>query len=151
MSGSSLFEIENHGLEHKPCSVNGKSSYGIAGTADAGAVFDEIEKNARKIESAIARKPRYYRSGTAYYDEIATEIAEYLGCTVVGFSVLGEKGATYSKEQVKQAFLNARPGDIIVCHMNHPEGETAEGVIAAIPALKKRGFRFVKLSGAALQ
>jgi peptidoglycan/xylan/chitin deacetylase (PgdA/CDA1 family) len=31
-------------------------------------------------------------------------------------------------------------------HMNHPEGETAQGVIEAIPEMKKRGFRFVKLS-----
>jgi peptidoglycan/xylan/chitin deacetylase (PgdA/CDA1 family) len=31
-------------------------------------------------------------------------------------------------------------------HMNHPEGETAEGLMGAIPELKKRGFRFIKLS-----
>jgi hypothetical protein len=31
-------------------------------------------------------------------------------------------------------------------HMNHPEGETGEGVIEAIPELKKRGFRFAELS-----
>jgi hypothetical protein len=30
--------------------------------------------------------------------------------------------------------------------MNHPEGETAAGVMAAIPELKRRGFRFVRLS-----
>jgi hypothetical protein len=30
--------------------------------------------------------------------------------------------------------------------MNHPESETAGGVIEAIPELKKRGFRFVKVS-----
>src|SRR4030042_5268251 len=27
-----FFEIENHGLNHRPCSVNGRSAYGIAGT-----------------------------------------------------------------------------------------------------------------------
>jgi hypothetical protein len=30
--------------------------------------------------------------------------------------------------------------------MNHPEGQTAEGVMGAIPELGKRGFRFVKVS-----
>jgi hypothetical protein len=30
--------------------------------------------------------------------------------------------------------------------MNHPEGETGEGLMEAIPELKKRGFGFVKLS-----
>jgi hypothetical protein len=31
-------------------------------------------------------------------------------------------------------------------HMNHPEGQTAAGAFAALPELKRRGFRFVKLS-----
>jgi peptidoglycan/xylan/chitin deacetylase (PgdA/CDA1 family) len=44
-----LFEIENHGFEHKPCSVSGKSIYGIKGTRNAAEVVDEIEKNGRKI------------------------------------------------------------------------------------------------------
>ena len=37
-------------------------------------------------------------------------------------------------------------GDIVIMHMNHPEGETAEGVIAAIPILQKQGYEFKKLS-----
>jgi peptidoglycan/xylan/chitin deacetylase (PgdA/CDA1 family) len=70
---------------------------------------------------------------------------------VVGFSVLGDRGATYSREQVKNALLSANTGSIIICHMNHPEKETAEGVIDAIPELKKKGFEFVKLSGYSLR
>ena len=38
------------------------------------------------------------------------------------------------------------PGDIIIAHMNHPEAGTGAGIIAAMPELKKRGFKFVKLS-----
>jgi peptidoglycan/xylan/chitin deacetylase (PgdA/CDA1 family) len=146
-----LFEIENHGFEHKPCSVNGKSIYGIQGTRDAGEIVDEIEKNGLKIQALTGRKPEYYRSGTAYYDEIGAAIAEKLGYTVVGFSVLGDRGASYSREQVKKALLSATAGSIIICHMNHPEKETAEGVIEAIPELKKKGFSFVKLSGYSLK
>lgn len=141
-----LFEIENHGMEHKPCSVNGRSVYGLQGTKNVGEVVDEIEKNGKKIQALTGRKPRYYRSGTAYYDEIGAAIAERLGYMVVGFSVLGDAGATYSKKQVKEALLGASAGSIIICHMNHPEKETAEGVMAAVPALKKKGFKFVRLS-----
>jgi peptidoglycan/xylan/chitin deacetylase (PgdA/CDA1 family) len=141
-----LFEIENHGWEHKPCSVSGKSVYGIQGTRDADEVVDEIEKNGRKILALTGRKPVYYRSGTAYYDEIGTAIAGKLGYGVAGFSVLGDKGATYSKEEVRRALMSASAGSIIICHMNHPEKETAEGVMEAIPELKKKGFGFVKLS-----
>jgi len=146
-----LFEIENHGFEHKPCSVSGKSIYGIQGTRNAGEVVDEIEKNGRKIEALTGRRPKYYRSGTAYYDEIGVKIAEKLGYEVVGFSVLGDRGATYSREQVKNALLAATAGSIIICHMNHPEKETAEGVIEAIPELKKKGFEFVRLSDYSLE
>lgn len=146
LAANPLFEIENHGLAHKPCSVNGKSVYGISGTKDVGEVVDEIEKNGRKIEALTGRKPKFYRSGTAYYDEIGVQIAGRLGYQVVGFSVLGDKGASYSKAQVKEALLGSTPGTIVICHMNHPEKETREGVITAIPELKKKGFRFVKLS-----
>jgi peptidoglycan/xylan/chitin deacetylase (PgdA/CDA1 family) len=141
-----LFEIENHGLNHKPCSANGRSAYGIAGTKSVGEIFDEIEKNAIKIQNLTGRKPKYYRPGTAQSDEICVEIANALGYEVVNFSVRGDAGATYGREQVKRALLNAPPSSIILLHMNHPEGETAEGVIEAIPESKKRGFGFVKLS-----
>jgi peptidoglycan/xylan/chitin deacetylase (PgdA/CDA1 family) len=42
--------------------------------------------------------------------------------------------------------MECPPSSIILMHMNHPEGETADGVIEAIPELKKRGFKFVKLA-----
>lgn len=146
-----LFEIGNHGLEHKPCSVTGKSIYGLAGTKNAGEVFDEIEKNGEKIAALAGKKPRYYRSGGTYYDEITVKIAEKLNYEVIGFSVLGDNGATYSRSQVKDALLSASPGSIILCHMNHPEKETAEGLMEAVPELRKKGFVFVKLSDSMLE
>lgn len=141
-----LFEIENHGLNHKPCSVNGRSVYGIEGTKSVDEIMGEIEQNAIKIETLIGRKPRYYRPGAAYCDEICVQVAIALGYEVVSFGVLGDAGVTYSKSQVKEALLNAPPSSIVLLHMNHPEGETAEGVIEAVPELKRRGFEFVKLS-----
>jgi peptidoglycan/xylan/chitin deacetylase (PgdA/CDA1 family) len=141
-----LFELQNHGLNHKPSSVNGRSAYGIEGTKSVAEVFDEIEENAIKIQALTGRRPRYYRPGTAFSDEIGVKIANALGYEVVSFSVRGDAGATSLKNQVKRALLKARPCSIIVMHMNHPEGETAEGLMEAIPELKNWGFRFVKLS-----
>ena len=141
-----LFEIENHGLNHKPCSVNGRSIYGIEGTRTVDELIDEIEQNGIKIQKLIGRKPKFYRPATAYCDEIGVEVANGLGYEVVNFNVLGDAGATYSKSQVKEALLNAPFSSIILMHMNHPEGETAEGLMEAIPELRKRGFKFVKLS-----
>jgi peptidoglycan/xylan/chitin deacetylase (PgdA/CDA1 family) len=65
---------------------------------------------------------------------------------VVNLSVLGDAGATYSRRRVKEALWNAPPSSIILLHMNRPQSDIAEGVIEAIPELKRHGFRFVKLS-----
>ena len=141
-----LYEIENHGSKHRPCSATGRSVYGIKGTMSVAEIYDEIELNALEILNLTGRKPKYYRPGAAYGDEVCAEIASALGYEVVNFSVRGDAGATYSKKQVEEALLHSAPASIILMHMNHPEGKTAEGVSAAIPELKKRGFRFVKLS-----
>ncbi len=141
-----LFEIANHGLAHKPCSVSGKSMYGIPGTASIGEVVDEIELNNRKILAITGRRPAFYRSGTAYYDEVGTAIAERLGCRVAGFSVLGDAGATLPKAKVARALMAAPAGSIVICHMNHPEKETAEGVMDAVPVMLNKGIKFVHLS-----
>lgn len=146
LAANPLFEIANHGLRHKPASVSGRSIYGIEGTKDAGELVEEIELNARKIEAITRVRPRLYRSGTAYYDEVAVEIAHALRHEVAGFSVLGDAGATYTAARVKAALLGAAAGDVILCHMNHPESGTGAGIISAVPELKRRGFTFVRMS-----
>jgi peptidoglycan/xylan/chitin deacetylase (PgdA/CDA1 family) len=146
LAANPLFEIANHGIRHKPASITGRSIYGIAGTKDVAEVVEEIELNARNIEAISGVRPKLYRSGTAYYDEIAVQISQGLGHEVAGFSLLGDAGATWNASQVKAALLKAVPGDIALLHMNHPEAGTGAGIMAAVPELKKRGFRFVRMS-----
>ena len=74
------------------------------------------------------------------------EVANALGHEVAGFSILGDAGATYGPAQVRAALIKAGPGDILICHMNHPESGTGAGIMAAVPELLRRGFRFVRLS-----
>ena len=146
LAANPLFEIANHGMRHKPASASGRSIYGIGGTQNAGEVVEEIELNARKIEAVSGVRPKLYRSGTAYYDEVAVKISQGLGHEVAGYSLLGDAGATWSAAQVKAALLKAVPGDIALLHMNHPEAGTGEGISAAVPELQRRGFRFVRMS-----
>ena len=146
LAANPLFEIANHGIRHKPASINGRSVYGIAGTQSVAEVVEEIELNARKIELISGMRPKLYRSGTAYYDEIAVQISQGLGHEVAGYSLLGDAGATWSASQVKTALLKAVSGDIALLHMNHPEAGTGEGLIAAVPELQRRGFRLVRMS-----
>ncbi|KKS68315.1 MAG: Polysaccharide deacetylase [candidate division TM6 bacterium GW2011_GWE2_42_60] len=145
LAANPLFEIESHGMEHKPCSVNGNSIYGLQGTKSPAEVVDEVEKNGLKIALLTGRKPKYYRSGTAFYDEVAVQIVSELGYKVIGFSVLGDKGATLNANEVEKAFLTSENGSIIICHFNRPEKETGAGLRRAIPKLKEKGFTFVKL------
>jgi peptidoglycan/xylan/chitin deacetylase (PgdA/CDA1 family) len=88
LSKDPLFEIENHGFNHRPCSVDGESEYGIHGTKDIPHAIDEIEANAEKIEKITGRRPAFYRSATAYTDEACAKIAKQLGITIISFDVL---------------------------------------------------------------
>ncbi|MBH8598648.1 polysaccharide deacetylase family protein [Thermoactinomyces sp. CICC 10523] len=140
-----LFEIENHGTEHRPLSVTGRSAYGIGGTKNAAAVINEVLGNDQLITRLTGRKPKFFRTGTAFYDDVAVKLVYGLGEKPVNYDILGDAGATYNTRQVEQALLTAKPGSIVIMHMNQPSHDTAEGVIKSIPLLKKKGFRFVKL------
>lgn len=141
-----LFEIENHGANHQPASTEGRSAYGLLGTRSPEELYREVEGNARLIEDLTGRRPRFYRSGTAYYDPGAIALIQQWGVQPVGFSILGDAGATYSRSQVKQAFLKGiQPGAVSIMHMNHPERDSGNGLIDTLPELIRQGYRFVHL------
>ena len=146
LAADPLFEIANHGTEHRPLSVNGRSAYGLAGTSSVANVVDEVAVNQQLITKLTGTAPAFFRSGTAYYDDVAVRIVNDLGLQVINFNVLGDAGATYSAPQVAGAMLSSKPGSIILAHMNRPNSGTAEGIAAALPKLRKRGFRLVRLS-----
>ena len=141
-----LFELGNHGAKHKPLSVTGRKAYGIKGTVDVGSLYDEVEENARKIEDLTGRRPLFFRSGTAHYDDVAVRIVQTLGYKMAGFSVNGDFGGTASPSKVKNTILSMRGGDIILLHMNRPGSGTLSGLRQAVPQMRERGFTFVKLS-----
>lgn len=145
LSKNNNFEIENHGYSHKPLSVNKKSVYNIEGTSNVEDVIKEIKLNDDAIYKLTGKKPKYFRSGTAYYDEVAIEIAEELGYKIAGFSINGDGGATFSKEEVINEVSKGKSGDIIISHFNQPNGYTYEGLKEAIIALREEGYKFVKL------
>ncbi len=142
-----LFEIANHGMKHRPLSINGKSIYGRNGTRSKQEVLEEVEGNNKLLQSLNQKRPLFFRSGTAYYDEIAVDIVQKeLQMEIAGFSINSDAGATYSKDAVVSELTSANSGDIVIAHMNHPEGFTAEGFMVGLQTLKEKGFNFVKLS-----
>ncbi|WP_259316475.1 polysaccharide deacetylase family protein [Kitasatospora xanthocidica] len=146
LAADPLFEIGNHGTVHRPLSVTGRSAYGIAGTRGVGEVYDEVAGNAEKLTGLLGHPPRFFRSGTAHYDDVATRVVADLGQRVAGFTVNGDDGATLRSAEVRREVASAPPGAIVIGHMNRPGGGTAPGVAAAVPGLLAAGRRFVRLS-----
>jgi len=142
------FDIQNHGMNHRPASLTGRRAFGIAGTRNRTELLAEVRDAALLIRSLTGRNPRFYRSGTNFYEAAAVALLRENGVQAAGYSVLGDAGATWSARHVKAALLSARPGDIVILHANHPESGTAEGVIGALPEMIARGIRFTTLSDA---
>lgn len=147
LSSDTLFEIENHGLNHRPCSVDGEVAYGIKGTPSVPDAFDEIEANERKIEILTGYRPLFFRSATAYIDEACAKLARQLGVTVVSFDVLAGDAIPFNHVEniTKTVLKTIKPGAIVLMHFNHPEWNTYESLVMIIPELRKRGYTFAKL------
>ena len=146
LAADPLFDIANHGTRHLPLSVRGQSAYGIRGTRSVGEVYDEVAGNARKLRGLVGHPMRLFRSGTAHYDDVATQIVHDLGEQVIGFEVNGDGGATFTPQQVAGALDTVRPGSIVIAHMNQPGHGTAAGMRAALPTLRGAGYRFVHVA-----
>jgi peptidoglycan/xylan/chitin deacetylase (PgdA/CDA1 family) len=140
-----LFRVENHGLKHRPCSVNGRGAYGIRGTGNLDLLIDEIQGNADVIREITGRAPRFYRPGTAHLDDVCVAASSRLGETVLGFTVAADGGASYSRGEVREALVRAPSGSIILLHGHRPDGHGREGLADALPKLRARGVKFVRL------
>lgn len=143
-----LFELANHGWEHRPLSVTGASAYGIAGTKNPAGVYDEIVRGVDALAEITGERSSFFRPGTAWCDDVAVEIATRLGVSIIAFDVNADAGATASKASVAAALGTVRDRSIAIGHFNRPEGATAEGVAQALPKLLDRGVRFAKLGDA---
>lgn len=142
LAANPLFEIANHGTQHKPLSVTGASAYGIAGTGSAAEAVVEVWGNHQAIAELTGAPPRFFRSGTAHYDDVAVEIVTALGEQVVGFAVNADAGATFGAETVRAQVAGAAPGSILIAHMNQPSSGTAAGILAGVDDQLARGESF---------
>jgi len=142
-----LFEIENHGLNHRPCSIKGDSIFGIKGTRNISAAYDEIEINAQKIHFITGRRPKFFRSATAFTDEASVNMAKKLGVSVVSYDVLSGDAIpeTSSQTIVNNTMKHVVMGSIIIMHFNHPANNTCKALKIIIPKLRAEGYSFAKL------
>ena len=112
-----LFSIQNHGGAHKPLSVTPREAYGIKAAGSVAGVMEEVLAGERIIQEITGARPRFFRSGTAHYDDVSVRLLQDLGYLPAGFSVNGDGGATFTARQVRAALMACQPGDIILGHI----------------------------------
>ncbi|MFB7721313.1 MULTISPECIES: polysaccharide deacetylase family protein [unclassified Nocardia] len=145
LAGNPLFELANHGTAHRPLSVNGHAAYEIKGTGSPQEAVDEVWGNHERLTQLTGHAPRFFRTGTAHYDDLAVNIVQDLGEVPVGYSLNADYGATSNAAQVQANMMKAAPGGISLAHMHRPKSGTGPGMYAALTALKGNGFQFVRL------
>jgi peptidoglycan/xylan/chitin deacetylase (PgdA/CDA1 family) len=146
LAHNDLFEIENHGLNHKAASINGKSIYHIQGTKSIDELIAEIELNARKIEKLTGQRPKYYRSAGGWYDELSMKIVKELGFECVNGNSAGfDFKDNISADEIYRNIKMIESPSIIALHMNHAKWHEKEALQKFIPEMKSKGYRFVKL------
>lgn len=148
LAANPLFELANHGWEHRPLTVAGQSAYGIKGTAGPGEAYDEIVRGMDALAEVTGERSPYFRPGTAWVDDVAVEIAARLGVEIIAFSINADAGATAPKNTVAANLGRAKNRTITLGHFNRPEGDTAEGLAKALPKLLDAGRRFATLTDA---
>lgn len=147
LAADTLFAIENHGLNHKPCSLAGHSAYGIQGTRSPVEAYDEVVVNAIKIRRITGRNPALYRSSTGFVDETAVKLAADAGIRMVSYTIISGDAVPDAPVDILADYVirHAKAGAIVIMHFNHPEWNGCEALKKIVPALRANGYRFVRL------
>jgi peptidoglycan/xylan/chitin deacetylase (PgdA/CDA1 family) len=140
-----LFEIANHSYSHpgfaQPC-------YGLEKVNDAQKKYElyhskAVIKAATGVDTTLFRFP----GGCQRADDI--NLVHSMGMQVVGWDIVSGDAFSHNiKTIVNNVLQNAHDGGIIVAHMNAGPNapRTADAVSEIVPALRARGYRFVKVS-----
>lgn len=146
-----LFELANHSYSHPgfemPCF--GLPGIPLAGKSLAEAKAAQVTQTQALLERVAGVKNPYFRfpGGCASPADVA--VVEKLGLQVIGWDAPGEDGGQRNPGViVRNVLSHTQNGSIIVLHSHGGPKvpATADALAQLIPALKARGFEFVKLS-----
>ncbi len=134
MARNPLFEIGNHAFTHPH----------LTRLSDAG-IRDELLRAQAEIAFWTGRAPTLFRPPYGEYDARVLRVAAELGLTTVEYDLpSGDPDARASaRSLVSWVLREARPGSIVVMHINHPAFHTAEALPAIVRGLRARGFDLV--------
>ncbi|MBS0562125.1 MAG: polysaccharide deacetylase family protein [Proteobacteria bacterium] len=146
-----LFSLQNHGERHLPPVLGDRRVFGlpVAGTMEA--VHREVQRGAGLIEATGAPRPRWYRGAAGLYSPDALAGIRAMGVWIAGYALNADAGASLPAAAVARRIAAARPGDVIVAHVNQPHRPSGAGVAEGIAALKQAGAAFVLLDAASTE
>lgn len=148
LAHSDLFEIENHGENHVPAITDQPRVFGLATAGSLAAVSQEVLGGAAAVTATFGRSPAWYRDASARYSRDAVQLIGNLGYRIAGYSLNADVGASLPAAAVSKRIAAAKPGDVVIAHINHPERPAGAGVAEGIRALVAKGVRFERLDTA---
>ncbi|MFF2407095.1 polysaccharide deacetylase family protein [Streptomyces sp. NPDC058092] len=145
MGADPLFEIANHSYSHyaftSPC-------YGLP-TVAKGEMRAEVERAFAAFRKAGVRHVvPYFRFPGGCYDDATLRALAPERVTAVQWDVVsGDAFATDADAVARQVLAGVKPGSVVVMHCTRSAAPvTDEAVRKAVPELRSRGYRFVKVS-----
>ncbi|MFF2848363.1 polysaccharide deacetylase family protein [Streptomyces sp. NPDC058001] len=140
-----LFEIANHSYSHYAFTSD---CYGLP-TVPADDMRSDVERAYTSLRKAGVPNPMpYFRFPGGCYDDRALKAITPTGVTAVQWDVVsGDAFATDADAVAQQVLEGVRPGSVVVMHCTRSAAPTTERAIqTVVPELRKRGFKFVKVS-----
>ncbi|MEU3729487.1 polysaccharide deacetylase family protein [Streptomyces sp. NPDC033538] len=139
------FEIANHSYSHYAYTDD---CYGLP-TVPKERMRSDVERAYAAFEKAGVRNAMpYFRFPGGCYDKAALEELTATGVTAVQWDVVsGDAFATDADAVARQVLDGVRPGSVVVMHCTRSAAPVTEEVVrTVVPELRRRGYRFVKVS-----
>lgn len=139
------FEIANHSYSHYAFT---NDCYGLP-TVSEEAMRADVERAYAAFKRAGVRDAMpYFRFPGGCYDQRSLRTLSAAGVTAVQWDVVsGDAFATDADAVARQVLDGVRSGSVVVMHCTRSAAPVTERALHTIvPALRERGFRFVKVS-----
>jgi peptidoglycan/xylan/chitin deacetylase (PgdA/CDA1 family) len=129
------FELGNHTYTHPH----------LPAMKDDARLRAELARTQAEVKALTGQTPRFFRPPYGEYDQRVVRIAAELGLTTIEYDLpSGDPDAHATKEKLVHWVLSqAKPGSIVVMHINHVRFHTAEALPDIITGLRQRGFTLV--------
>ncbi|WP_430480493.1 polysaccharide deacetylase family protein [Streptomyces sp. P11-1] len=140
-----LFEVANHSYSHYAFTAD---CYGLPVVAKGTMARDVERAFAAFREAGVRNVVPYFRFPGGCYDDAALRALAPANVTAVQWDVVsGDAFATDAGAVARQVLDGVRPGSLVVLHCTRSAAPvTGEAVGRIVPELRKRGYRFVKVS-----